>query len=253
MIRAPWLGSRSGSALLFVVPGVHNSVDMAKPSGRLRKRPNARTTLGPWIGAGIAVAGIAVALAIGFHHVRLSNYQLRLAQFVATLLGGVGLIISALRYIWERQEELAWEKTKFMVDLFGEFEKEPRFRRAQELMDTSVARKDESFLEHILGSLDGLSREEQEDRRSIDRYLDFFDHLYTYIFITKTLSPEDVISFSGYVIDILDSPAVSGFAFDWGYEDVLRLGIHFRDRAFEAGREAMIEELRREVAVKRGA
>ena len=77
--------------------------------------------------------------------------------------------------------------------------------------------------------------------------------LYTYIFITKTLSPEDVISFSGYVIDILDSPAVSGFAFDWGYEDVLRLGIHFRDRAFEAGREAMIEELRKEVAVKRGA
>jgi len=204
-----------------------------------------------WLAGAIAIAGIAIAFAIGLGDHALTDYQLRFAQFGATIAGGAGVIISAIRYIWERQEELAWEKTKFMIDLFREFEAESRLRRAQELIDDAQATGDQTHLTRILGDLAGLDEDEINDRRAIDRYLDFFDHLYTYIFITRTLRPQDATSFSGYMIDVLDSEAVSEFAFRWGYEDVLKLAIHFRDQAEQELRAEEADRLRDEVVAKR--
>jgi hypothetical protein len=188
-----------------------------------------------------------IALAVGFDDVELTRYQLRFSRFLATVAGGLGVLISAFRYIWERQKELAWEKTRFMAELFKEFEEDPTFRRAQELIDDSWASRDTSYLERILGPFKDLRERHKQDRRSIDRYLDFFDHLYTYVFITKTLSPSDVASFSGYAIDILDSPALSRFAIQMGYEDVLRLALFYRRKADDENRAQMVKHLTKEV------
>ena len=195
----------------------------------------------------LAVAGVLVAGAIGFDDVTLSNYQLEVARLLVSVGGGFGVVISALRYVWERQQELAWQKTTFMVGLFKDFEQDRSLRRAQELVDRS--REDDTDLLAALEPLESLyrnasstkarvsarmagrrdPREVLADRLALDRYLDFFDHLYTYIFLTRTLNASDVTSFSGYAIDILDSEPLSKAAREWGYIDVVRLAVHFLD------------------------
>lgn len=200
-----------------------------------------------WTGASIALGLTAVAVAIGFDDATLSNYQLKVARLLVSAGGALGVIVSALRYVWERQRELAWQKTTFMVGLFKDFEQDKTLRRAQELVDRS--RYDDADLRAALEPLDtlyknaasararagarlGPGREPREalaDRLALDRYLDFFDHLYTYIFLTRTLEAADVTSFSGYAIDILDSELLADAAREWGYGDVLRLAIHFLD------------------------
>lgn len=201
-----------------------------------------------WVAGAVFAAGILVAAAIGFDDVELSLYQLRFARFLATLGGGIAVVLGALRYFLERQRELAWEKTKFMVELFREFEREMPLRRAQRLVDNARATGDESYLKAILGTLSNLTQEERNDRDAVDRYLDFFDHLYTYVFSTRTLSPDDVLSFSGYVTDILDVRAVSDFALEWGYDDVLDLALHFARRAAHRRRAELAKRLRDDVA-----
>lgn len=202
---------------------------------------------GHGLAVAVAAAGVLVAGAIGFDDATLSSYQLDVARLLISIGGGVGVVISALRYVWERQQELAWQKTTFMVGLFKDFEQDRSLRRAQELVDRS--REDDRDLRAALEPLDGLyrnagnskarlsarmagrrdSREILADRLALDRYLDFFDHLYTYIFLTRTLDASDVTSFSGYAIDILDSEPLSKAAREWGYIDVVRLAVHFLD------------------------
>lgn len=221
-------------------------------------------------GAGAVLFGaVLVAAAIGFDDASLTNYQLKVARLLVATAGGLGVIISALRYLWERQRELAWQKTTFMVSLFKDFEQDKTLRRAQELVDRS--RLDSRDLVVALEPLDRLHaaastpwlrlharlkgardpREVLADRLALDRYLDFFDHLYTYIFLTKTLDAADVTSFSGYAIDVLDLEPLAQAAREWGYGDVLRLAIHFLEMSStdaEAKRderlEADVEKLR---------
>lgn len=221
-----------------------------------------------WVAVAVAVAGVVVAAAVGFDDAHLTAYQLKVARLLAAVAGGVGVIFSALRYVWERQKELAWQKTTFMVGLFKDFEQDSVLRRAQELVDLS--RADPSRLAAALAPIDDLHRAAGRegaqwwrltspgpaatalaDRLALDRYLDFFDHLYTYIFITETLDAADATSFSGYAIDILDSEPLSQFAFDWGYEDVLRLALHFLRLADREGRPEMVNQLRELVASTR--
>ena len=216
-----------------------------------------------WIAVAVAFGALSLSLAIAFDDYQLTAYQLEMAKLLISIAGGMGVIFSALRYVWERQKELAWQKTTFMVGLFKDFEHDPVLRRAQELVD--LARYDSSRLKAALRPMDMLYREAGvrawprraaanssaealADRLALDRYLDFFDHLYTYIYITKTLDAADVTSFSGYAIDVLDSELLSKFAFDWGYEDVLRLAIHFIELAEDEGRPRMVDQLRKTVA-----
>lgn len=205
-----------------------------------------------WIAFAILAAALLIGASIGFDDAELSDYQLKFVRLLATLLGGFAVVFGALRYIWERHQELAWEKTRFMVELFKEFEEDPNLRRAQLLVDYSWSSRDESRLKSALVPMHRLvTPQAAEDRKALDRYLDFFDHLYTYLFITRTLTPEEASSFSGYAIDILDSPTLSEWAFEWGYEDVLRLGIHFRENARISGRETATEELMDKVELLR--
>lgn len=220
-----------------------------------------------WVAAAIVVGAVLVAAAIGFDDTTLTRYQLEVAGLSATLLGGVGVVFSALRYIWERQQELAWEKTRFMVQLVREFEDDPRLQRARELMDVATVSGDDSRLRAALAPLGELVHTVEsargrwwtrstesaagnrlDDRLALDRYLDFFDHLYTYIFITKTLSTGDARSFSGFVGDIVYSRPLTDFSLAEGYEDVLRLGLHFLE-IFERERpQEKRDALRRKVA-----
>lgn len=215
----------------------------------------------------VGIGAVLVAGALAFDDATLTPYQLEVAGLLATFLGGAGVLFSAFRYIWERQQELAWQKTRFMVRLFKEFEDDPRLRRAQELMDVATVSGDDSRLRAALAPLGQLvhaaesargrwwttstgngAGDRLEDRLALDRYLDFFDHLYTYIFITRTLSTGDARSFSGYVGDIVYSKPLSDFSLAEGYEDVLRLGLHFLE-IFERERpEKEREALREKVA-----
>lgn len=224
-----------------------------------------------WAAAAVMVGSILIAASVGFDDWTLSNYQLKVARLLVAIAGGSGVVISALRYVWERQRELAWQKTTFMVGLFKDFEQDKTVRRAQELIDRS--RRDDRDLVAALAPLETLHaaacsrwarmrallrgdrapRETLEDRLALDRYLDFFDHLYTYIFLTKTLDAAEVTSFSGYAIDILDSEPLAQAAREWGYGDVLRLAIHFlRLSSTEAERERDAR-LERDVAELRSA
>jgi hypothetical protein len=214
-----------------------------------------RRTLKPWTWQWVAVAFVfgsaVIAAALGFDDFELSQYQLDYGRLLATVLGGAAVFVSALRYIWERQQELAWRRTEFMAHLFQEFEETPAFKRARELIDDAYDKDDDQYLARVLGSTNGLDGNEMEDRRRIDRYLDFFDHLYTYTFITRTVSADEAVSFSGYVIDILDSQAVSDFCIEIGYEDVLWLALYYRDRAEKLKRAEQTDELKKEIALKR--
>lgn len=220
-----------------------------------------------WLSVALVVGAALIALAIAFDDTTLTPYQLKVARLLTTLGGGAGVVFSALRYIWERQQELAWEKTRFMVQLFEEFEKDARLRRAQELVDVATVSGDESRLRAALAPLGQLVQAAQsarprwwttsaeteasdrlEDRLALDRYLDFFDHLYTYIFITKTLSTGDARSFSGYVGDIVYSKPLADFSLSEGYEDVLRLGLHFLEIFDRERPEEEREALRKKVA-----
>lgn len=216
-----------------------------------------------WAAAAVLAAAVVVAAAIGFDDASLTNYQLKIARLLVAIAGGLGVIISALRYVWERQRELAWQKTTFMAGLFKDFEQDKTLRRAQELVDRS--RLDSRDLFAALEPLDRLHaaastpwrrvharltgardpREVLADRLALDRYLDFFDHLYTYIFLTKTLDAADVTSFSGYAIDVLDLEPLAQAAREWGYGDVLRLAIHFLEMSStdaETERDAQLED-----------
>lgn len=199
----------------------------------------------------MVIGTIVIAAALGFDDVELSNYQLEYGRLLATFLGGAAVLISALRYIWERQQELAWRRTEFMAGLFREFEDRREFRRAQSMIDVAYESEDQEHLARVLGPIENLSQTDLRDRIAIDRYLDFFDHLFTYTFVTRTISADEAISFSGYVIDVLDSPPASDFCFEMGYEDVLRLALYYRDRAVRLKRSEETQALKEEVLTKR--
>ncbi len=193
------------------------------------------------MGAGaVAIAAASlIALGVAFDDAELTDYQLKLWDLAIKSVGALGAIGGVARYLYERRQELRWQKTRFIVELFQAFDEDADYQAAKGAVDLAgIVPEAEDLLARVLGHPEGLNQSEMKLRSSIDRYLDFFDRLYTYVFMTKTLTRDDVSSFWGYVIDIRNSPAVSRFALDWGYEDVIRLADKFDEAA--TARETLI-------------
>lgn len=195
-----------------------------------------------WISAAVLLGCGVIAATIGLDDSELSDYQIRLANLLVRSIGGVAVVAGGIRYLYERHQELSWQKTEFMTQLFSEFDRDERYERARVLVDLAFFVDDHSYLSTILASGGDLTAEQWKDRSTVDRYLDFFDRLYTHVFITRTLSVEDVSSFSGYVSDVYKSPPVRSFALEWGYEDVLVFAEAFNEGAKE--RDKKVDELR---------
>ena len=213
-------------------------------SGGLQRTPKASSAR--WWVIGFVIVAALLAGALAFDDAELTDYQIRFAQLSVRVAGGIALALGGVRYLVDRQRGLAWDKTRFIVDLFEDFDRDDDCRRARTLVDYSFFTGDHSYLRRILASGGALSNAEWEDRAAIDRYLDFFDRLYTHVFITRTLSVDDVSSFSGYVTDIYKSPGVVAFALEWGYEDVLLFAEAFDMTTEQRDRE--VEELRSRLA-----
>lgn len=186
-----------------------------------------------------------IALAVALDDASLTDYQLQVVNSAVRAVGGLAVIAGGLRYLIDRNRELAWDKTRFISELFSEFDRNESCVRAKELIDHSFFSGDASYLHRILVSGGELSRQEWRDRLCVDRYLDFFDRLYTHLAITRTLSIADVSSFQGYVNDIYRSQEVARFALEWGYEDVLRFAEEFTEISEE--RDAVLVDLRERV------
>lgn len=205
---------------------------------------NTRRTAARWIGGGLGLAGISIALTIGLDDTHLSSYQLSVWDLAVKSVGGLALFGGIFKYFHQRRDQLAWDKTRFIVDLFKEFDRSTEYRRARRLVDEATDSGDDAYLRTLTGPIADLVATTRADRESLDRYLDFFDRLYTYVFITRTLSPQDVSSFWGYAIDIAHRPPLWDFALAWGYEDVLRLAESFDEAA--SAREQLIDRLDQE-------
>ena len=210
-----------------------------KPPIATPKARRARWWVWPTV---VAVGAVSLGTAVAFDDWTLTSYQLRFLDVIAKVLAGGAVLFGAFRYLDERSRRLAWDKTRFIVELFEDFDEAEQCQVGRRLMDRAYHTNDFAYLEHILGDTSSLSETEWDDRDAIDRFLEFFDRLYTHVYITGTLIPADVSSFSGYVIQIRDSKCLSDFALRWGYEDVLEFAQRFRDNAAE--RVALVQRWR---------
>ena len=147
----------------------------------------------------------------------------------ATALVGAGW--GAIRYFIERrrdrelrQEELAWRKTEFVFKLAQDFDQDERMQRCVQVIEFSGRIPDGSSLERILSYDVGVLRpEEWEKRYEIDRFLDFFDRLYHFAFVTKVLTIPDLEPFLWFIRRIGETAAIREYCIREGYADILVL------------------------------
>jgi hypothetical protein len=231
------------AALTAAVTHLDPSLDYGPPVGDSQDTPipsigTTRLTLwnlrfeGPvWVAVFLGFCSLMLAGAIAFDDWNLTEYQLQLADALGKLLGGGAVFLGALRYLDERAQRLAWDKTKFITELFEDFDQAADCQLARRIIDRAYQLRDFSYLERVLGDPAELTEDEWAARDAIDRFLDFFDQLYTHVFITSTLGLTDVSSFSGYVIQVADNDCLSTFALRWGYEDVIEFAAAFEKSA----------------------
>lgn len=128
-----------------------------------------------------------------------------------------------------RQEELSWRKTQFILELAEDFEKDPQHQIASRLISYSTGLPKNSTLDKILcNSTNMLSEPEMELRYAIDNYLDFFDRLYHFTFVTRSINVTDIEVFGWYIAQISEVKEVHDYAEAAGFEDVLTLNVELQ-------------------------
>ena len=150
-----------------------------------------------------------------------------LGAIVALIAGIVGLV----KYFQEtrrdrqvRLDDLAWRKTQFIIDLATGFDADEKYQRVFKLLSYGIGLPEGSSLSHVLEEdTSSLTQEEIEVRYSIDRYLDFFDRLYSYVFVTHAIKISDIETFSWHLQQIASNENVTNFARREGYKKVLEL------------------------------
>lgn len=146
-------------------------------------------------------------------------------QLVVQAVGLLAIAIGAFRVIDERknarlanERELAWRKTQFLAELARGFETDSRNQAALKLIDSDP----DGVRRLLLSEPRTLDEEDLERLHCLDRYFDFLDRLYTFVFVTKTLDLRDVMVFSGY-LDILDDGSLRDGVERRGYIDAALL------------------------------
>lgn len=116
-----------------------------------------------------------------------------------------------------RQDDLSWKKTQFLFELAQDFAGDERHQHAYQLIDS-----DDPILNKCLGD-STLTAPQQVARYDIDRYMDFFDRLTTFVNVTKSLMLADVSCFAGYFDGIASNEHVRKYAEENGYQDVIAM------------------------------
>ncbi len=123
-----------------------------------------------------------------------------------------------------RLEELSWRKTQFVLELAEDFEEDKQHQIASRLITYGTGLPMNSTLDKILCTdIATLSKQEMELRCAIDNYLDFFDRLYHFTFVTRSINIADIEVFGWYIAQIDVTQDVHEYARGTGFEDVLRL------------------------------
>ncbi len=151
-----------------------------------------------------------------------------LLSTVATVVLVAGALGAAYRYFQDRardrairQEELAWRKTQFVLELADKFDHDEIFQRAIRIIDFGLDLPPGTTLEQILDrELEQLNPEERRARYMIDRFMDFFDRLYHFSFVGGALRIEDLECFGWYTDRITKVKALADYANKFGYGDI---------------------------------
>jgi hypothetical protein len=164
----------------------------------------------------------------------LTEFQLQLwdtiLKSVATIVALIAAIAGAFKYfrarhreLEVRREELAWKKTELIVRLSEHFDSDPNIQAALKLIELGIPISFKKVAHLLQKPIAKLSAKERQFRYQIDRFFDFFDRLYQFVCITKTLTTKDAECFTWYIRRIGQVPALTDFARENGYKDLLRL------------------------------
>ncbi|HND75640.1 MAG TPA: hypothetical protein PLQ75_05850 [Anaerolineales bacterium] len=150
---------------------------------------------------------------------------------VSTFVVVSAALAGTIKYFQERQrdrevrrEELSWRKTQFLLELADDFEEDERHEPAWQFLAYGIGLPKNSSLKKILGgNVNILTASELKLRYSIDNYLDFFDRLYHFTFITQSLNISDIEVFGWYIAQVGETKEIYEYAKNAGFEDVLKL------------------------------
>lgn len=173
---------------------------------------------------------------VGMTQLQIDYWSMMLSA-ISTFMLIAAAIAGAIRYFQERerdrkerQEELSWRKTQFILELAEDFEKDEQHQFAWKLLTYQTGLPSNSTLKKMLGKdVRSLSQEEMKVRCAIDNYLDFFDRLYHFTFVTKTLNVADIEVFGWYIAQIAETKETCDYANSAGFEDVLQLNAELRE------------------------
>ena len=147
------------------------------------------------------------------------------------LLLALAAFVGAFRFLAQRKkerdlraEELAWRRTELISTFAERLDSDPQYKEAMLAISAAKHGLEGPDLDRILDpDVEDLAEDELVLRASMDRYFDFFDRMHTYIYVTKVLTPGELVFFSSFVEEITDVPALRRFAETMGYDVVLQL------------------------------
>ena len=142
---------------------------------------------------------------------------------VAAVAGAVRYFRSKQHELNLRREELAWRKTDLVVRLAEHFDNDPDIQAALKLMEFGDPAPFEKVAHSLRKPPGELTAEELKYRYQIDRYCDFFDRIYQFVFVNGTLTEKDAACFTWYIRRIGQVPSLREFAEQNGYADLLKL------------------------------
>ena len=164
------------------------------------------------------------------------DYWDKILSMISTLIVIIAAIAGAFKYFQERQrdralrkEELAWRKTQFILELAENFEKDSQHQVVWRILAYGTGIPKNSTLGKILNlETNGLNDSELSIRYAIDDYLDFFDRLYHFTFVTQSLNFSDLEVFGWYIAEACKTKEIRDYAKVSGFEDVLELNAELR-------------------------
>jgi hypothetical protein len=144
------------------------------------------------------------------------------------LLTALAVLLTAYyggqKFLIERRDDRRWRKTELFARLAREFEADLRVQQALRLINEYRHGLEKPNLSKILSpDGDGLNKKELDDRYAFDRYLEFLDRCYTYVYVTKAIQPKDLLAFSYYAEEVRDIPPLCEYAKKCGFDAVLKL------------------------------
>jgi len=138
----------------------------------------------------------------------------------------------AFKYLSDRNYAVSQYNSKFIHELGLSFDNNNHHQEANRMIEITSRNHPyggDTELKSVLKKwgkkelLPQLNQRELDVLFIIDRYLDFFDRIYHYVFVTKALRLKDAECFRWYLAKIVETQCVYDYAVNNGYEDVVKL------------------------------